>query len=436
MPGVVVSLSKDKVSGWAVHPRLADYRVLVHVIRGTRILASAIANQRPPSTKVRQSQSWFHIGLADFDLPTAELKELVFLIGETDELLRCNNVRAKSRSAETTVEDIIFHNFQRCWVTDETYLDAQAAGVDDADIIELFYRDILDRPADPVGLSNYLFQRRQGIRSLTDIRQTLVESPEYINRIKDTARAPGAIFSRSIVRLVATEVPGGEDVLRANATDVAVEAQAPAAGATAEANWPSYPESHLNGSESDSVEVNMPLDSVLFGSGWHNVEGAGDAAHRWMETSAIIFNPKPELSLFSVSLYLSAVYGSHEPMLECYMDDVPARVSMEQRAPGFVVEIAPASGARRHSKLRIESRVGGCPVQEEKGGDDRILSLDVVRVVYKYLGSHASETADSPLLVSPQHELTRSNRRGVVALLRRMTARVSSLSAARKPSEQ
>ena len=404
MPGTIVDLSRDKASGWAVHPRLASYRVLVHVVLGRRILCSAIASRPPPSARAYQSQSWFHIRLTDFDLSASDLKKLVFLIGETDEQFVRDTVRTRSRVARMTVEDILFHNFRRSWVTGETYLDAQAAGMADADIIDLLYRDILDRGADPAGLSEYLSHVRRGVRSLADIRRSLVESPEYAGRNKDASRAPGAIFSRTIVKLAAAEIP--DDV----------------EGSPDGANVSSSPESSWIGSEADSAEIDLPLESGLFGGGWHNAEGSSEAMYRWMEKSAVIFNPRPDQPLSSVSLHLAAVYGSREPMLDCYFDDVPARISTRRLASGFVVGISPAARARYHSRLRIESRAGGSPLKEGKGGDDRVLALNVVRVVYRYLGKDGPEAADD--LPGDSRSKPGSSGWGIIRVLRRMTGRV------------
>jgi hypothetical protein len=210
VPGLVTLLTPAKVSGFALHPRRSSYAVLVHVVRQKHILCSAIADRPPPSNRDQQSNCWFSINLADFSLSYLDLKALTFLIGETDELLdvvRVKRTPKLSESAPLVVEDLMLANVRRAWITGATYLDAEESRVSDANIIELLYLDIFGRRADPEGLANYLTHRREGTRSLGDIRRELLESEEYAARRKEVAWAPGAIFSQPIVaRLNAADI--------------------------------------------------------------------------------------------------------------------------------------------------------------------------------------------------------------------------------------
>jgi hypothetical protein len=352
--------------------------------------------------------SWFTMNIADLALPEGGPEHDVgFLIGETDEYISKPRLHAKSYqpAAKTiAIEDMIYANAARHWVTGATYVEAEQAGLADADIIDLLYRDILGRPADPDGLSAYMFQRRQGIRSFDDIKKSLLESEEYRQRPKRAAEAPGAVFSQAIVLLAATAAELQEDV-PASASDVRpaparsglgalrpARVSADRVSAAAAQTWPVYPERRVQAPAASAenvaggLEIQLPIDSVLFGAGWHNVEYVEGAAFRWMERSGTVFSPKPGLACTAILLEIAAVYGAHEPMLECFFDDEAAEVVLSYRESGFLVKIRPRGfGGRVFTKLQIESRASGCPLQDDRGQDDRVLSLNVVGITAVYL---------------------------------------------------
>jgi hypothetical protein len=364
MPGHV-SIGKSAAAGWAVHPRLPDYRMLVHVISGARILRSVIANQAPLGVGP-DSKSWFRIDLSSLDLAWSELRTLVFYAAETDEYLEPDPGAKPVTGNRLTVENMLARRLAKPWVNGGTYMDV-GAGLIEAEIIDLFYRDLLGRVADPEGLSGYLEQLRAGAQTLEDIRGNILNSQEYTARRKDAARAPGAIFSDTFVRLAA------EGRLKAGVVPTAVIAMPETASTQ-----------HL---ESLPVsEIESPADSPVFGAGWHAAELIGGKPLRWMGRSALIQNPRPDLPVREVSVHVAAVYGSRAPMVECYLDDVPApaRVVRSGRR-GFVIEISP-SGAHsgRFASLKINSRAAGSPVQDGVGRDDRVLSLNVLRMVSRY----------------------------------------------------
>lgn len=386
MPGVVTALTDAKVSGFALHPYLQDYPVVVHVVYQSRILCSAIADQPAPAGADEKYDSWFHMSLAGFELSDTELPRLVLLIGETDELLDLSRVFPRPVESAAGVEDLIYANPRREWVTGATYFDCVHAGMKDADIVDLLYRDLLGRPADPGGLANYLFQLREGIRSLADVRKSLLDSEEYNIRPKEARWAPGAIFSQPITMLLVTAHPTQDDNLER-------KAETPKGNdrVTDEASigWPSYPEHYVPVAPprlvAQTLEVEVPVDSVLFGSGWHNVEDLDGTPFRWMETTGIIFSPKPKVPCIRIALNLAAVYGAHMPMVDCYLDDVLADTRIEEFGRGFSVVIsATAPQPTPFTSLRIESRVSGCPVQEDRGKDQRILSLNVLGALIAY----------------------------------------------------
>ena len=399
MPGVVTLLTPAKASGFALHPQVQGYPVLVHVVHKRRILCSCVADRPPPSNRDQQSACWFQFQLAEFGLSYLDLRTLSFLIGETDELLDVARVTRKPKPSAKTpmpVEDLMDANVRRHWITGATYLDAERVGVSEADIIDLLYFDILGRRADPAGLANYLTHRREGSKSLGDIRKELLGSEEYAARRKEAAWAPGAIFSQPIVLLT---TPAAIEAEAADADAVGPAAPDAADGAATPAPSKAVPADVLARSRPhglartgrrrkvpEIVEIALLVDSVLFAAGWYDVEYLNETPFRWMAASGVIFNPQPELACTRVSLQLAGVYGAHMPMVDCYFDDITAHVRVEEQGAGFALEIVPPDAAARpYSRLRIESRVSGCPVAEERGTDQRILSLNLVsaRIAYR-----------------------------------------------------
>ena len=384
MPGLVTLLTPAKASGFALHPQRMDYDVLVHVVHQKNILCSVIADLPPPSNRDRQSNCWFNVDLAKFGLSYLDLNALTFLIGETDELLDVVRVRRKpkpSPSAPLLVEDLMLANVRRTWITGATFLDAAEAGVSDTNIVELLYIDLLGRRADPDGLANYLSHRREGTRSLADIRRELVESAEYQERRKEVAWAPGAIFSQPIVLRTTAAAIEADAGLKKHGTPAPTEppykplAAVPSKGVTRlmprlVTSTPRKPEA--------AAEIALRVDSAMFGPGWYEVEYLDDAPFRWMAAESAIFNPQPELPCTSISLNLLGVYGAHVPMLDCYFDEVAADVRVEARGSGFVVTIAPPDAKpQKYTCLRIQSRASGCPATEKRGPDRRLLSLNL-----------------------------------------------------------
>jgi len=390
LPGLVTLLTPTRASGFALHPQRTEYGVLVHVVHQKNILCSGIADQAPPSKRDRQSNCWFGLNLQGFALSYLDLKALTFLIGETDEVLDVVRVKRKpkpSQSAPLMVEDLMLANVRRAWITGATYLDAEEAGVSDADIIELLYIDLLGRRADPPGLANYLSHRREGSKSLADIRRELLESEEYATRRKEVAWAPGAIFSQPIV-------------LRSTATAIEADAAAAKLGDTFTmelpykriAAQPPKVVTHLPPRlvakpppQPEIAGIALRIDSPLFGEGWYEVEYLDQAPFRWMAPQGVIFNPHPELACTLISLNLAGVYGAHVPMLECYLDEVAAEVRVEEQGGGFSVAISPpGSTPQPYMRLRIESRASGCPAAEKRGTDKRMLSLNLVSAHIAY----------------------------------------------------
>lgn len=378
MPGHV-SIGKSVATGWAVHPRLPDYRVLVHVISGTRVLGSVVANQAPLGAGAA-SRSWFSIDLNPFGLSKPELRSLLFYAAETDEYLESNLPAKPASTGRITLESMLAAKRAKPWVSGATYVDAGAC-LTDWEIVDLFYRDFLGRPADASGLSEYVRQLQEGAQTLEDIRLGILSSQEYASRGKDAARPPGAIFSDPLVRLIADTRRQGGVVPRAEvANDSNME-----------------PDIQAEESLPDVSEIESPADSPVFGAGWHAVELIGGKAFRWMGRSGQIQNPRPDLSIRDVTVHVAAVYGSRAPMIECYLDDARASSRVVRSGGGFVIEISPSRAhSGRFASLKINSQAAGSPIQDGVGRDDRVLSLNVLRVVSRYHTTHRATPVSRP----------------------------------------
>jgi Domain of unknown function (DUF4214) len=390
MPGRV-SIGRSAAIGWAVHPRLADYRVLVHVICGARVLCSVIANQAPLGTG-NNSKSWFRVDLGSLDLPRSELQNLRFYAAEMGEYLESDSGTGPATGGRVTLESMLATQAANPVANGSTYLDVESC-LAGWEIIDLFYRDFLGRPSDDKGLAEYTRQLQLGALTLEDIRGGIVSSQEYVSRRKDAARPPGAIFSDPLVHLIVDARRQSGFVPHAAIAIPVV----PSAWHGARDNGSNRgPGGQDEQPLPDVSEIESPADSVVFGAGWHAAELSGGKAFRWMGRTALIQNPRPDLPLREVTVHVSTVYGARAPQVECYLDDVPASTRVVRRGRGFVLQIRPQSAHSGHyASLRIDSRAAGSPVQDGKGLDNRVLSLNVLRVVSRY---HATQgvAADGP----------------------------------------
>jgi hypothetical protein len=371
-----VSIGKLAATGWAVHPRLPDYRVLVHVISGARILRSVVANQAPLGAGA-DSKSWFNVDLGSLELSKSELRTLLFYVAETGEWLESGTGVKPASGQQITLESMLASKRANPWVNGGTYMDVGDC-LTEWEIIDLFYRDFLGRPADDKGLSEYVRQLQEGALTLEGIRGNILSSQEYASRRKDAGRPPGAVFSDPLVRSISDARRRAGVVPR-----VATDAHETLSG------WQTAPDEEPDGQGQESLpnvsEIDSPADSPVFGAGWHAAELIGGKAFRWMSRSALIQNPRPDLPMRNVTVHVAAVYGSRAPMIECYLDDAPASARVVRSGGGFVIEISP-SGAHsgRFASLRINSQAAGSPVRDGVGRDDRVLSLNVLRVVSCY----------------------------------------------------
>jgi hypothetical protein len=75
-------------------------------------------------------------------------------------------------------------------------------------------------------------------------------------------------------------------------------------------------------------------------------------------------------------------------MLRAFLDDQEAQVRILERGDGFSVTISPNEKQRLSATtLRIESLASGCPLLEERGDDNRVLSISVDAVRWSYLAA-------------------------------------------------
>ena len=208
MPGKVIELTAQRAIGWAGHPRLASYAVLVNVVHRSLVIRSTLAD-RPlhgPEETGEPRAHGFVVDMTRLGLTSAEFSELRFVIGETDEPLALPEDMAPAVKSPLTVEDILaLAQAPRGWVTGETYIDAAKAGLRTETIVDMFYRDYLGRPSDPNGLAHYAKSVNAGTISYDDIRRSFVESDEFRLRRKYIDNAPGSIFSQKIVIAAAVD---------------------------------------------------------------------------------------------------------------------------------------------------------------------------------------------------------------------------------------
>ncbi len=208
MAGAITRLDVAAAIGWARHDGRADYPVTVSAILDNLVVASAIAQklqaecgrdeETPHPDAARRI--WFALEFEEQAIDREALDKLRFVIGETDESLPSNGAPAKAPDDTVlTLEEILAVNTPRPWVTGATFHEAEAAGLSTEDIIDLLYRDILGRHADPPGLMNYVQRLKTERRDFNDVRHSLLESDEYRRRRINAADAPGAIFSQRLV---------------------------------------------------------------------------------------------------------------------------------------------------------------------------------------------------------------------------------------------
>ncbi|WP_128079997.1 hypothetical protein [Roseicella frigidaeris] len=133
--------------------------------------------------------------------------------------------------------------------------------------------------------------------------------------------------------------------------------------------------------------VELPLDSGLFGAGWHREEVYPHGAFRWMGPRSLLLNPVGDRDLVAVTLEISALYRAAAPAITAALDEAAAEVAVTPCGPdGFVLRLAPPGGPRPVRLLRLDSQTGGCPAEEGESGDRRLLAAAVSRIVFEYAG--------------------------------------------------
>ena len=377
MPGAVTSLTCELAIGWASHPALDDYPVTLNVVLQSRVVRSVLVDGAPPGGgRSVAGPGWFELDLRPLRLTDATLGRLAFIVGETDERLPVPIRRPEE--ATLRVEDILSLNLSRAWVTGATYHDALRAGRSDADIIDLLYRDILGRSADPSGLANYLNDLDARSNGFDNIRSSLLRSDECQNRPRDVSEAPGAIFS---LRLVGDAGPGPGD----HVTHLLPVGTRPRSAFSAALLEPAAGGTRARRAGEEALS--LPARAREFHAGWHELEGAGDSERRWMERVGAILNPWPHLPVSGVVLRVRETHLNQAPELRCFFDDaeVPWRLEGEPGS-GMQVWIGPAAdaAASRFSALRLECLNAGSPLEQGVNADPRMLSVAVSRAEFSY----------------------------------------------------
>ncbi len=404
MPGTVTLLTRERALGWAAHPRLPTYPVTLNLVLRSRVMLTTMVDGPPPGgARSVPGPGWFDIDLAALGLPDLMPERLAFIIGETDE--RLSTPLPPATGPVLRVEDILSLNLSRRWVTGATYHDALRAGRSDADVLDLLYRDILGRSADPGGLANYLDRLRAGISTLDDVRASLIASDECRTRPRDVSEASGAIFS---LRLVAHAGKGpGDHVVNLLPEATPFRSRVTAALLEAPAAAPAGPDPvpRLAGDV-----LTLPARMAEFATGWNGMEGSGEGERRWMERHATLLNPWPHLPVTGIVLRLHETYLHQRPELTCLLDDVEAswRHEGETGAPSRVW-IGPPAGmaACRFVTLRLDCAIAGSPREQGISDDPRLLSISVADVSFTY-GDAADGSAAvlSEAAVLPEAEVS------------------------------
>jgi hypothetical protein len=189
MHGNVDLVEPGWIRGWARHGAHPDYPLTVHAVLLGVVVASALADI------ARED------GMPGFQLavpPDAPATRLAVLVGETGAFL---TMPAPARPVAVTVEDLLSLPAPRPWVTGLCWRDAEAAGMRPDTIIDLLCQDFLGCPAEAGLLRAALaLGHAEGIDR---VRRMLIESPDYRMRRVRADRAPGAMFSKPLVRAVA-----------------------------------------------------------------------------------------------------------------------------------------------------------------------------------------------------------------------------------------
>lgn len=364
--GAVTFLTARQASGWACHPSLHDYPVTLNVILKGQVVRSLLADAFPPKSETKFDRNWwFHINLHWLKLTDAMLGDLSFIVGETDEHLP--TPLPFITEDVLRLEDILALNMTRSWVTGATYHDALKAGRSNADVIDLLYRDLLGRPADPSGLADYLDHLNKGSHNFDAIRCSLLGSKESMKLQRNVSEAPGAIFSLRIISHV--DSCTNDYVVNALPRPLSLSSKENETQHGPLAVLPSAPE---------------------FTIGWHSLENEGEKTWRWMGLVGTILNPLPGRSVFSIMLRVQTTHDRRPPLLRCFLDGQTA-VSWADSHAGrdttIYIECKPEG--ERFTALRLESVLAGSPSEKKTSRDTRTLSLLVTMVVFTYVGDYA-----------------------------------------------
>lgn len=410
MPGAVTTSTKAQLAGWA---RLSDdpnYPVTVHLVAGTRILSTAIADQSAvqPATSIEEAGTscWFDFDLTD--LPSFP-HPLAVLVGESGEILPNSGDVRDTRCERQVV----------------TYRDGLASGLSFNDVVAAFYLDILRRPVDGAALAHLRGEMKGHANEFSQVRKSLLDSEEYKRRRKTIVEAAGGIFKHGAIYRSAEVVLSFEALvsvfldtdlpftaklvrffpgllLRPEAQSaVLAEAQAgiperelffrslakladrPAL--VLDASVLSSSSNAASANEEDAA-VHVPCSSPFFLWGWHKVEAisGSERKHRWMRQIGVIEDPTGGRAIDHIEVEFTGGYANHGRLFAA-SDTEELTVAVEDKGElGFAARITrPEGGAFVLKHLVLLSERATTPLRLLGVLDPRLISINVVEAVFR-----------------------------------------------------
>lgn len=410
MAGLVVSVDESTCRGWAKINSMPFYAVLVNLISGGNVVATGVADGRPPAGEAEDHHCWFSLRVPD----NLRLDACYVMIGETREIVDIRHpfegFATDMAAAADRSQDVF------------TYLDALRIGLTNVDIVEMFYIDILRRPADFLGLEVQSKAIASGQYSLESIRRSFIASEEAAKLRLSAREAPGCIFSKDVAWRSSSRRRGME-----NEADAFVRSPLPLADrlldflpglvATPEifaglvtlaargvpereiffralgafSTRPSLigpgrpPLARPTRSEdSDDSFVTILCDSHYFAAGWHQVEG-GAPSCRWMEQVGVLLNPRPDAAMEKVEISICNWIGQ-DRTIWLVADGIGLSTTIKQDA-GELILVAERPDGQAFSGARLSLVAGeaDCPWRLNGSPDPRLLSccIEYARISYQ-----------------------------------------------------
>ncbi len=418
MAGKIRSIDQRGCRGWARLPDHPAYPVVVHLLIDEVVCASAIADLACDDEEEAREEAldaWFVLDLPDEALERSD--ELSVLIGESGEVLEPPVKQTMAASEKAALGEA---GAQTAAVT---YRDFLARGATFADIIDLFYLDILQRPADRSGMTHNLALLEGGKLTFDGLRTNLLMSGEYKRLRLAKAGAPGRIFNNPLVIRSSTQrrqferhaaafqrspAPMTERLvhffpgLLTRQPLLARLAAAAARGLPAREVFcralgylsdqpalilPDLPEAMptVQAAPGGDLAVELPLASASFVLGWNRVENGGDGPYRWMKQVGVVLNPHPHRRVARIDVTVNGWYGVTSHAVFAASERGRLAVSRHQPAGGpCVLSIAGGETGERMASVVLVADEATSPLRHDGSYDSRVLSFSVARVVIVY----------------------------------------------------